>query len=81
LKESSAFEARRGEIARWNAEHPHRKRGLAMTPMKFGISFTVTHLNQAGAFVLIYQDGTVQVNHGGIEMGQGMHTNIRHCVG
>jgi xanthine dehydrogenase molybdopterin binding subunit/xanthine dehydrogenase small subunit len=77
LKVSSAFEARRGEIARWNAEHPHRKRGLAMTPMKFGISFTVTHLNQAGAFVLIYQDGTVQVNHGGIEMGQGIHTNIR----
>ena len=48
-----------------------------MTPVKFGISFTVTHMNQAGAFVLIYQDGTVQVNHGGTEMGQGLHTNVR----
>ena len=47
-----------------------------MTPVKFGISFTMTHLNQAGALVLIYQDGTVQVNHGGTEMGQGVHTNI-----
>ena len=77
LRTSSAFDARREEIARWNSIHPARKRGLAMTPMKFGISFTVTHLNQAGAFVLIYQDGAVQVNHGGIEMGQGIHTNIR----
>jgi xanthine dehydrogenase molybdopterin binding subunit/xanthine dehydrogenase small subunit len=77
LKDSSAFDTRRLEISQWNARHPHRKRGLAMTPMKFGISFTVTHLNQAGAFVLIYQDGSVQVNHGGIEMGQGIHTNIR----
>ena len=76
LKASSAFENRRAEIAGWNAEHPHRKRGLAMTPVKFGISFTLTHLNQAGALVLIYQDGTVQVNHGGTEMGQGVHTNI-----
>ncbi len=48
-----------------------------MTPVKFGISFTVTHLNQAGALVLLYQDGTAQVNHGGTEMGQGIHTNIR----
>ncbi len=76
LKKSSALEKRRTEIAVWNAAHPHVKRGLAMTPVKFGISFTVTHLNQAGAFVLIYQDGTVQVNHGGTEMGQGLHTNV-----
>jgi xanthine dehydrogenase molybdopterin binding subunit/xanthine dehydrogenase small subunit len=76
LKKSSALVVRRKEIARWNASHPHRKRGIAMTPVKFGISFTVTHLNQAGALVLIYQDGTVQVNHGGTEMGQGVHTNI-----
>ena len=47
-----------------------------MTPVKFGISFTTTHLNQAGALVLLYQDGTVQVNHGGTEMGQGVYTNI-----
>lgn len=76
LKKSSDLAHRRKEIGRWNSEHPHSKRGLAITPVKFGISFTVTHLNQAGAFVLIYQDGTVQVNHGGTEMGQGVHTNI-----
>jgi xanthine dehydrogenase molybdopterin-binding subunit B len=76
LKKSSELVRRRAEIAEWNQEHPHQKRGLAMTPVKFGISFTVTHLNQAGAFVLIYQDGTVQVNHGGTEMGQGVHTNV-----
>jgi xanthine dehydrogenase molybdopterin binding subunit/xanthine dehydrogenase small subunit len=77
LKQSSQLEQRRREVDAWNAAHPHRKRGLGMTPLKFGISFTVTHLNQAGAFVLIYQDGTVQVNHAGTEMGQGLHTNIR----
>ena len=76
LKQSAQLEQRRKEITKWNAEHPHRRRGIAMTPVKFGISFTVTHLNQAGALVLIYQDGTVQVNHGGTEMGQGVHTNI-----
>jgi xanthine dehydrogenase molybdopterin-binding subunit B len=76
LKLSAALESRRNEIAQWNAGHPHHKRGLAITPVKFGISFTVTHLNQAGALVLIYQDGTVQVNHGGTEMGQGLHTNV-----
>lgn len=76
LKQDAAFGQRRVEIATWNAQHPNRKRGLAMTPVKFGISFTLTHLNQAGALVLIYQDGTVQVNHGGTEMGQGLHTNM-----
>ena len=76
LKRSSDFPRRRAAVARWNAAHPHRKRGLAITPVKFGISFTVTHLNQAGALVLVYQDGTVQVNHAGTEMGQGLHTNI-----
>ncbi len=76
LSKSSALTQRRKQITTWNAVHPHRKRGLAMTPVKFGISFTVTHLNQTGALVLIYQDGTVQVNHGGTEMGQGVHTNI-----
>src|SRR5205814_4814608 len=76
LQQSSDFARRRQEISEWNAAHPHSKRGLAITPVKFGISFTVTHLNQAGAFVLIYQDGTVQVNHGATEMGQGVHTNM-----
>src|SRR4051812_15863757 len=51
-----------------------------MTPVKFGISFTTTHLNQAGALVLLYQDGTAQINHGGTEMGQGVHTNIRNIA-
>ncbi len=76
LKKTSALEERRAEIKIWNEKNSHRKRGIAITPVKFGISFTVTHLNQAGAFVLIYQDGTVQLNHGGTEMGQGLHTNV-----
>ena len=76
VSESSDFATRREELRQWNSEHPHRKRGLAITPVKFGISFTTTHLNQAGALVLLYQDGTVQVNHGGTEMGQGVYTNI-----
>ncbi len=76
LMEKSDFESRREALRKWNAENPHRKRGLAITPVKFGISFTTTHLNQAGALVLLYQDGTAQVNHGGTEMGQGVHTNI-----
>ncbi|MDB6028137.1 MAG: Xanthine dehydrogenase, molybdenum binding subunit protein, partial [Verrucomicrobiales bacterium] len=76
LKVGSQFEKRRAEIANWNSTQSHYKRGLAMTPVKFGISFTMTHLNQAGALVLVYQDGTVQVNHGGTEMGQGLHTNM-----
>jgi xanthine dehydrogenase molybdopterin binding subunit len=76
LLETSEFAERRREIDAWNAEHPHRKRGLAITPVKFGISFTLTHYNQAGALVLVYADGSVQVNHGGTEMGQGLHTKI-----
>jgi xanthine dehydrogenase molybdopterin binding subunit/xanthine dehydrogenase small subunit len=76
LSASAEIQRRREEIAAWNARSPHRKRGLAMTPVKFGISFTVTHLNQAAALVLVYQDGTVQVNHGGTEMGQGLNTKM-----
>ncbi len=76
LLESSEFAARREELRRWNVAQANRKRGLAITPVKFGISFTTTHLNQAGALVLLYQDGTAQVNHGGTEMGQGVYTNI-----
>ena len=76
LMDSSDFATRREELRAWNAGHPHRKRGIAITPVKFGISFTTTHLNQAGALVLLYQDGTAQVNHGGTEMGQGVYTNI-----
>ena len=76
LLDSSDFSTRREKVRRWNAEHAHHKRGLAITPVKFGISFTISHLNQAGAHVLIYQDGSVQVNHGGTEMGQGLHTKM-----
>jgi xanthine dehydrogenase large subunit len=76
LKRTSRFDERRAEIAAFNAEHAHRKRGIALTPVKFGISFTAQVYNQAGALVLVYQDGTVQVNHGGTEMGQGLHTKI-----
>ncbi|MGF1449331.1 MAG: xanthine dehydrogenase molybdopterin binding subunit [Opitutales bacterium] len=76
LLKSSAFSHRRAEVDAFNATSPRIKRGLAVTPVKFGISFTLTHYNQAGALVHIYQDGTVQVNHGGTEMGQGLHTKI-----
>lgn len=76
LTASSEFAARHAALTRWNEAHPRCKRGLAITPVKFGISFTTTHLNQAGALVLIYQDGTVQVNHGGTEMGQGVNSNM-----
>jgi len=80
LQETSRFTARREAAARFNAEHAHRKRGIAITPVKFGISFTATFFNQAGALVLIYRDGSVQVNHGGTEMGQGLHTKIRQIA-
>ena len=76
LRGASDLSARRAEIEAWNAAHPYHKRGLAMTPVKFGISFTNTMLNQAGALVLVYTDGSVQVNHGGTEMGQGINTNM-----
>ena len=76
LKQSSAFDERRAAIDAFNSQHSHRKRGLAITPVKFGISFTATLFNQAGALVLIYRDGSVQVNHGGTEMGQGLHTKM-----
>ncbi len=80
LAESSGFVQRREEIGHWNARHPHLKRGLAITPVKFGISFTATFFNQGGALVLIYRDGSVQVNHGGAEMGQGLHTKIQQIA-
>jgi xanthine dehydrogenase large subunit len=80
LKRSSDFDARRKAIAEFNATSRHTKRGLAITPAKFGISFTATFFNQAGALVLLYRDGSVQVNHGGTEMGQGLNTKIRQLA-
>ncbi|HUQ92197.1 MAG TPA: xanthine dehydrogenase molybdopterin binding subunit [Bryobacteraceae bacterium] len=76
VKASSDFASRRSAISSFNAAREHRKRGIAITGVKFGISFTATFYNQAGALVLIYRDGSVQVNHGGTEMGQGLHTKI-----
>ncbi|MFD9622067.1 xanthine dehydrogenase molybdopterin binding subunit [Streptomyces virginiae] len=67
---------RKREIAAFNAAHPHTKRALAITGIKFGISFNLTAFNQAGALVLIYKDGSVLINHGGTEMGQGLHTKM-----
>lgn len=69
-------EAREAEIAAFNASHPSRRRALAMTPVKFGISFNLTAFNQGGALVLVYKDGSVLINHGGTEMGQGLHTKM-----
>jgi xanthine dehydrogenase large subunit len=80
LKKSSDFDARREGINASNRAQTHRKRGIAITPVKFGISFTATMFNQAGALVLIYRDGTVQLNHGGTEMGQGLHTKIQQIA-
>ena len=68
--------AGRAEIAAFNAAHPDTKRALAMTPVKFGISFNLTAFNQAGALVHVYKDGSVLINHGGAEMGQGLHTKM-----
>lgn len=73
----SGYEQRRNLINEFNATHEFTRKGLAMTPVKFGISFTTAFLNQAGALVIIYTDGTVLVNHGGTEMGQGLHEKIR----
>ena len=80
LEQDADYRARRSEIARWNASSPVIKRGLALTPVKFGISFTATFFNQAGALVHVYDDGSVQVNHGGTEMGQGLHTKVLQIV-
>src|SRR5690242_3554941 len=72
----SDFARRRAEVAAFNAAHPDAKRGLAITPVKFGISFNLTAFNQAGALVHVYKDGSVLINHGGTEMGQGLHTKM-----
>jgi len=80
LMASSAFAERRLEIDAHNRAHPHAKRGLAITPVKFGISFTAKYYNQAGSLVLVYKDGSVQVSHGGTEMGQGLYTKVRQIA-
>jgi xanthine dehydrogenase large subunit len=76
VTESGDVDRRLAGIAAFNAAHEHTKRGLAITPVKFGISFNLTAFNQAGALVHVYKDGTVLINHGGTEMGQGLHTKM-----
>ncbi|MBV9539949.1 MAG: xanthine dehydrogenase molybdopterin binding subunit, partial [Alphaproteobacteria bacterium] len=80
LEKKANYAARRSAIRAFNASSPILKRGLALTPVKFGISFTTTHLNQAGALVHVYADGSVHLNHGGTEMGQGLYTKVAQVV-
>ena len=80
LEKSADYHARREAVAAFNATSPILRRGIALTPVKFGISFTATHLNQAGALVHVYTDGSVHLNHGGTEMGQGLFTKVAQVV-
>ena len=80
LERTSAYRARRAELADFNAGSRFLKKGIALTPVKFGISFTLTQLNQAAALVHVYQDGSIQLNHGGTEMGQGLYQKVAQIV-
>ena len=80
LEQTALYRQRQAAISAWNRSQPVLRRGLAITPVKFGISFTATLFNQAGALVHVYTDGSVQVNHGGTEMGQGLHTKVAQIV-
>lgn len=80
LEATSDYRARRAAIVDYNRSSPVLKKGLALTPLKFGIAFNVTHLNQAGALVHVYVDGSILVNHGGTEMGQGINTKVMQVV-
>jgi xanthine dehydrogenase large subunit len=80
VETSADYQERRKEIREFNSSNEILKRGIALTPVKFGISFTATHLNQAGALVHVYTDGTVHLNHGGTEMGQGVFTKVAQVV-
>ncbi len=80
LLDKSNYKKRYQEIRNFNLKNKFKKKGIALTPVKFGISFTTIHLNQAGALVHVYTDGSVYLNHGGIEMGQGTHIKIAQLV-
>ncbi|QFT66113.1 4-hydroxybenzoyl-CoA reductase subunit alpha [Labrenzia sp. THAF35] len=80
LESSSDYQARREAILQHNARSSILKRGIALTPVKFGISFTATWYNQAGALIHIYNDGSIHLNHGGTEMGQGLNTKVAQVV-
>lgn len=80
LEQTSDYQARRKAINKFNQENSILKKGIALTPVKFGISFTAQHLNQAGALVHVYTDGTIHLSHGGTEMGQGLNTKVAQIV-
>ena len=80
LELTSEYRRRRHEISAFNQQSRFLKKGLSLTPVKFGISFTLTHLNQAGALVHVYTDGSVHLNHGGTEMGQGLYMKVAQVV-
>ncbi|MEH6445218.1 MAG: xanthine dehydrogenase molybdopterin binding subunit [Oceanospirillaceae bacterium] len=80
LEESCEYQQRRQEIVKFNQQSSFMKKGIALTPVKFGISFTATFLNQGGALIHIYTDGSIHLNHGGTEMGQGLHTKVAQIV-
>jgi xanthine dehydrogenase large subunit len=80
LEESADYQARRREIIEFNRDSRYIKKGIALTPVKFGISFTLTAFNQAGALVHVYQDGSIHLNHGGTEMGQGLYTKVAQVL-
>jgi xanthine dehydrogenase large subunit len=80
LERDALYASRRKQVSAFNSENPWVKRGLALTPVKFGISFTLTHMNQAGALVHVYTDGSVALNHGGTEMGQGLYLKVAQIV-
>lgn len=80
LRETARYDERAAAVEAFNAVNPVIKKGIALTPVKFGISFTTTHLNQAGALVHVYADGSIQVNHGGTEMGQGVYVKVAQVV-
>ena len=77
---TSSYRERRQQLADFNATSPVLKKGIALTPVKFGISFTLIHLNQAGALVHLYRDGSISLNHGGTEMGQGLFVKVAQVV-
>ncbi len=80
LEESCDYQQRRRDILAFNAEGGVLRKGIALTPVKFGISFTATHYNQAGALIHVYSDGSIHLNHGGTEMGQGLNTKVAQVV-
>ena len=80
LEQRAQYRRRRDEIAEFNRANPVLKRGIALTPLKFGIAFTASFFNQAGALVHVYKDGTVMLNHGGTEMGQGLYTKVAQVI-